>query len=63
MSEPKTQTTNSLDALTVRNEIIKFLWTIEDQGTELSSGGGLGSEDIWVTIGGKRFYIAITEQT
>ena len=59
MSKP--QNANSLDALTLRNEIIVFLWTIQDEGTETSSGGGMGTEDIWVTVGGKRFLIEIKE--
>ena len=54
------QRDRAMKALSLRNEIIKFLETaVADNGEINGSGGGMGSEDIHVTVGGERFHIQI----
>ncbi len=44
---------------TLATEIRAFLSGICDEGTSIDSGSGDGCADLWVTIGGTEFYIAI----
>jgi hypothetical protein len=46
-------------ALSLRNELIQMLQSIKDEGSEIDTGGGGGSEDMWVTVGGVEFVIQV----
>lgn len=48
-----------LKALQIRQEISAFLQNgIADDG-KVDGGGGMGQEDIWFSVGGVEFHIAI----
>lgn len=47
------------ETFTLAKEILDFLNTIKDEGTEIDSGGGFGGSDLWVTIGGEEFIIQV----
>ena len=50
----------AMKALQLRHELQRFLETsIADNG-ETSGGGGLGSEDITLSVGGEAFHIQIS---
>lgn len=40
-------------------EVREFLQTVKDEGTNIDSGCGDGFADLWVTMGGIEYYIAI----
>lgn len=35
---------------------------VSDNGNGVDCGGGMGSFDLWVTVGGKELFITITEK-
>jgi hypothetical protein len=43
----------------IATEIRDFLATIKDEGSSIDSGSGDGCADLWVTISGVEYYIAI----
>lgn len=45
--------------MVLASEIRDFLKSIKDEGTALDSGGGDGCADLWVTVGGTEYCIAI----
>jgi hypothetical protein len=48
-------------AATLASEIRDFLKNIKDEGTNIDSGGGDGSADLWVTVGGVEYFINIAK--
>lgn len=46
-------------ALTLRNELLPLLKTLNDSGTPIDTGGGLGSEDLHLRYQGNRIHIQI----
>lgn len=46
-------------AMQLRHEIEGWLENIKDHGTPIEGGGGMGSDDIHVVIGGVKFHIQI----
>ncbi len=36
-----------------------WLETMKDDGTEIDSGGGLGSRDFWVKIDGVEYFVSV----
>lgn len=49
-----------LVAMQLRNELVGMLYNITDHGSSVDTGGGLGSEDIYCTVGGYSFHIKIS---
>lgn len=47
------------DALQVRDLIADLLRSQADHGSAMDTGGGLGSADLWVWIGGREFYVSV----
>jgi hypothetical protein len=49
-----------LVAMQLRNEIVQFLRSsVADHGTAIDTGGGMGAEDIHVTVDGVQVHIQI----
>jgi hypothetical protein len=49
-----------LKAMQLRNELVDYLRTaVADEGSAIDTGGGMGKEDIHVTVGGQKFHIEI----
>lgn len=40
-------------------EIRTFLGSVKDEGTEIDSGSGDGTADLWVTVQGVEYFISI----
>lgn len=40
-------------------EIQSLLHSIKDEGTEIDTGSGMGSADLWITSGGVEFFISV----
>ena len=49
------------DLLAFREELRGLLESIKDEGTSIDSGGGMGGVDLWVKVGGKEFYLHMSE--
>lgn len=47
------------DAMQVRNLIREMMRSQVDEGTSMDGGGGLGSADLWMTIGGHEFIVTV----
>lgn len=47
------------NAATVAHEIMNFLDTVKDQGSEIDTGSGMNESDLWVSIGGIEWIITI----
>ncbi len=47
------------DASTVAHEIAALLRSIKDEGTEIDTGAGMGSADLWITIAGVEWFITV----
>ena len=45
--------------LTLAHEIRRLLGSLKDEGTSIDSGGGDGSANLWVTVGGVEYYLTI----
>lgn len=45
--------------ISLAHELRNLLKSIADEGTNIDSGGGDGMADLWVTIDGVEYYIAI----
>lgn len=45
--------------LSLAHEIRQLLKSVADEGTGIDSGGGDGCADLWVTIGGVEYHLAI----
>ena len=45
--------------LGLAHEIRGFLMSIRDEGSSIDSGGGDGTGDLWVTVQGVEYFIAI----
>lgn len=48
-----------LDNFTMINVLRAVLEPIKDAGTGMDSGGCADSADLWITVGGKEYYIQI----
>lgn len=46
-------------AFGLAGEIRSFLMSVKDEGTAIDSGGGDGTGDIWVTVGGIEYFVSI----
>lgn len=40
------------------SELRRFLASVKDEGTSIDSGGGDGTGDLWVTVGGVEYFIS-----
>lgn len=40
-------------------ELREILQNVKDQGTSIDSGGGDGTGDLWVTVGGVEYFVSI----
>jgi hypothetical protein len=49
----------ALKAMQIRHEISQFVDTTIADFDSVESGGGMGQEDIWFSVGGVRFHISI----
>lgn len=47
------------DAEQVRDLIRDMLSSQADHGSSMDTGGGMGCADLWMTFGGREFYIAV----
>lgn len=47
--------------LGLASELRGFLQTIKDEGTHIDSGGGDGTGDLWVTVQGVEYFIAVNK--
>lgn len=47
------------DAASVRNLIREMMQSQVDHGTSMDGGGGFGSADLWMTIGGREFIVTV----
>ena len=41
-------------------ELRELLRSVKDEGSAIDSGGGDGTGDMWVTVGGVEYYIRVT---
>jgi hypothetical protein len=57
VTEPSSD--RAMKALQLRHEIQKFLDNCVADRESIAGGGGLGSEDITLTVGGEPFHIQI----
>lgn len=48
------------DAMQVRNLIREMLSSQVDEGSNMDTGGGFGSADLWLTFGGKEFVVTVS---
>lgn len=46
-------------AFGLASEVRTFLRSIADEGTEIDSGGGDGTGDLWVTVQGVEYFVSI----
>jgi hypothetical protein len=51
------QTTKN--AASLASEIMAFLETVKDQGTEIDTGSGMDESDLWVKVGGVEWFINV----
>lgn len=47
------------DAAQVRDLIREMMRSQVDEGTSMDGGGGFGSADLWLTIGGREFFVNV----
>jgi len=45
------------------SEVRDLLKPLADEGTEIDSGGGDKNADLWITSGGRNYYISIEDKT
>ena len=65
MSEPLDMSAFEAPTMATRHfaeELHLWLDSKADHGTSIDSGGGFGCRDLWVTVGGRNFFISVTDK-
>lgn len=61
MSDTRTVSWPTKDAMTLADYIKGHLESVKDEGSHIDAGGGFGARDIWVMVEGREFMVTVKE--